>query len=432
MTKSKRKANLLFVLLMIATILFSFIACDDSDDDSSSSDSSDSSGSIIEVSTESQLAAALKKSGVTVQLLNDIELTEAVTVTGADVILDLDGKTITSTVSSSDTNAAITITGSLTITGDGTMGETTGSVCLLYAYASASSLTIESGTFINQYGDDTTRTFIASKGSLIIKGGTFTTDYGRCLLSTAYGSVVIGGGTFSSDNYYLLHSQYSSVSITGGTFSGGPVYLSGCSVSITGGTFDCDSSVSLKLIDCEGLETGSSVEISGVTVDGGTYGIYLNETTAVISDSKIVDTSYLVYAKDCSVTIESGTYKNGHIYFNGAGYYLTINGGYFKSSESSDLFKAMGSSSAKAHIKIYGGTFSGYLVGKDSLALVYAYLYIYGGTFYIDFVYDYLGYIYCRDYINIFGGTFSSDPSDLLSSLYTCTKSNYMYTVSKL
>ena len=226
------------VLLAMLLVLSVFTACDD-DDDSSSSDSSDS---IIEVSTVNGLATALKEDGATVRLSKDIKMTSRIAAPGADVTLDLNGHTLSSSVSSS---ASITVTGSLTITGNGTI-EKDSNYDSQMIYVNGGSLTIESGTLVDEFYDleevyysgtsyfkSLESMIYMSGGSITIKAGTFKA-YGKSLLQSSGGTVVIEGGRFYSKvaSYGAkLYLENSSVAITGGNSSLGyynKFYLSGC------------------------------------------------------------------------------------------------------------------------------------------------------------------------------------------------------------
>ena len=371
MTKSKRKANLLFVLLMIAIILFSFIACDDSDDDSSSSDSSDSSGSIIEVSTVNGLATALKEDGATVRLTKDIKLTSRIAAPGADVTLDLNGYTLSSSVS---TDNSITIRGSLTITGNGTIKKDSNyDSHMIYVYGG--SLTIESGTFVDEfidyellyfsassYNDNVESMIYMSDGSITIKAGTFKA-YGKCLLQSSGGTVVIEGGRFYSMNAGLASE----------------LYLENSSVAITGGNFKYGYLHYFTLSGCEGLDEGSAVEISGAYFQN----IYLIATDAIIYNSTISSATNV--SDGSSVTLESDSFVGVNC---SDGSHVTIKGG------TGATLSVSGTSSTTTAIEVYDGTFSGSLKTSGDNAS-----------------------------ITLYGGSYSANPADYLADGYTYIES---------
>lgn len=147
---------------------------------------------------------ALFATGGEATLAADLVIDEAVAVMpGKEVTLDLNGKTIKNTSSSS----AINVYGKLVINGEGT---------------------VDGGE-----GGDNNAVWSRPGGKLTINGGTYTVGAdangsGNSTIYTTGGDVVINGGTFSTaakyrDSYWTINKQNGStgkVEIYGGTFPG--------------------------------------------------------------------------------------------------------------------------------------------------------------------------------------------------------------------
>lgn len=154
---------------------------------------------IAYVSDAASLVKAAANGGY-VMLTQDIDVAQAVTVT-LDTVLDLNGKTLASSVSAVVAKNGAT----LTICGDGTVrGGTGGSYTAVTA--SGASVVIENGTF--SVGSDENN------------------EGNSCIYAANGGTVEINGGHFSTDAawhdfYYVLNCQNktgSDIDVTGGTF----------------------------------------------------------------------------------------------------------------------------------------------------------------------------------------------------------------------
>ncbi len=159
----------------------------------------------------SSLTEALNKAqnGETVTLIKDVTLIETANVPeGATVVLDLNGKTITSKNLNGDTMDAFTILADVTVTGNGTVNAENGYVFYVGdKNGTGGNLTIVNGTFIS--GDCTVAQ--ATTGNVTIKGGTFQAaeydgDYRYTLncfdenYKKGTASIEVKGGTFYKFN----------------------------------------------------------------------------------------------------------------------------------------------------------------------------------------------------------------------------------------
>ncbi|MBQ4565354.1 MAG: hypothetical protein IJA48_03300, partial [Oscillospiraceae bacterium] len=159
-------------------------------------------------------AIAVAEAGDTVSLLKDITLEERIILDAEDdIILDLNGKTLT-TCGTAD-NYDIVIKGDLTICDSSE--EQTGTLVVPGIYGigvsttEGSSLTIEGGNF-TQIGD---YYLIGSWGTVTISGGSFYAPY--CTVNAFSGTAYISGGSFRSDasDSILLAGD---VVLTGGSY----------------------------------------------------------------------------------------------------------------------------------------------------------------------------------------------------------------------
>lgn len=142
-----------------------------------------------EVGTAEALLEAVKTSG-TVTLTENIDLKTALRIeTGVNVILNLNGKTLSLPALN---NYAATVKGDLTITGNGTVNAT------------------------GEYG------IVAFGGNLTIKNGTFNGPEATYLIADYGGKIVIEDGTFNAKKYVvngLVEQTVNPVEIKNGTFN---------------------------------------------------------------------------------------------------------------------------------------------------------------------------------------------------------------------
>lgn len=162
-------------------------------------------------------AIAAAKDGETVTLLADVESVSVTTVVaGKDIVLDLNGKTLTSTA-----NNGITIeaTAKLTVKDSLTGGKVVATGKYSNAIENKGTLVIESGSFEAVYG-----AICALGGSTTtISGGTFASSTGRYGMyywanGTAL-SVTVNGGLFKNSVSTAMENGKVALSIKGGSFA---------------------------------------------------------------------------------------------------------------------------------------------------------------------------------------------------------------------
>ena len=162
-------------------------------------------------------AIAAAQAGETVTLLTDVESVSVTTVVaGKDIVLDLNGKTLTSTA-----NNGITIeaTAKLTVKDSLTGGKVVATGKYSNAIENKGTLVIESGSFEAVYG-----AIRALGGSTTtISGGTFASSTGRYGIyywanGTAL-SVTVNGGLFKNSVSTAMENGKVALSIKGGSFA---------------------------------------------------------------------------------------------------------------------------------------------------------------------------------------------------------------------
>ena len=192
--------------------------------------------------------------GQTITMLTDVELDEAVDI-NKSITLDLGGKTISISAAYPDLYAISVSSGTVTITGDGTI-DAGNEIALL---VSDGAVTIENGSF---------GTVGVDGGSLEITDGTFGA------LMTNGGTTTVNGGEFSE----TVQGYGGSLTINGGTFTAEDNVLQAMdgTITVTGGSFEVTQSTPDKnpivaVADQDGL-----IQISGGTFTGGPLAVTEN------------------------------------------------------------------------------------------------------------------------------------------------------------
>lgn len=249
----------------------------------------------VEVTNEAELKTAIATNAdmSVVVVKNDIVLSAPVEVTAKHIVLDLNGKTISTAFDNTDARAITVAEGAkLEIKGNGTLLNEAGIVAgLIKVYGE---VVIHNGTFtdygwnMESYKDNTqwsNGSMINVDGSLTIYNGTFNgkkhaeardgIQYGRYLIYTrAAGTTKIYDGTFNHEAHvekggYALASQ--------GTFFmyGGTVTSSRGALSAVGGTFDVRGGTFVSTAPAGASAyafyvAGEQSNVSGI-VSGGTF-----------------------------------------------------------------------------------------------------------------------------------------------------------------
>lgn len=260
--------------------------------------------------------------GGTVKLLDNITLTEGVTVAaGQTVILDLAGKTVSMEVDAASPSALITNNGTLTIKDSGKNGT------LSYATTTVST-GYSTSTIINN------GTLTVTSG--IIENTTSSTEKGAVYAIDSYGTLTVNGGTMTSTKIAIRQPVFNydnAVTINDGIISGGTAGLQvhvfnstvAITTKITGGSFSGTYAFYTYFYN---IVDGSNVDIdvTGGTFDGYVYLYNHNKG----SDKKPMD-----------VAITNGYFDGGvYVYtYDASGNTVgipAISGGYFTVAPADD------------------------------------------------------------------------------------------------
>lgn len=240
----------------------------------------------------------------------------------AELILDLNGKTLTNV--SGDT---ITNNGTLTITGDGTVDNVThGKAAIQNEPGGMVVLNGGAYTRSEENGNDDADSGGNSYYN-IVNHGTMEINDGVSVTQTGHFSSMIENGWYrGSEN---TGGQNSVLTINGGTFSGGLNTIKNDDygeLTINDGTFTS-------------MSQAAFLNWNIATVNGGTF-------NAESASSGVILNGYLDDSKD-----------QGE---------LTINGGTFNAGDSNTVITTMGGAKHSGDIEITGGTLSGSIVLTDS------------------------------------------------------------------
>ncbi len=276
-----------------------------------------------------------------ITLFADVTVDEAVTMTGGDVRLELNGHTLTVTATN-DTPFTL-IAGTFTIrdsstaqTGTiyhGVRGNEYRTVIALIDSATlvlesgtldfiavTAAISVEDGSIMQQRGGKITTPILLNNGRYELDGGTIETTYPYAFIVDSDGSawyyIEITGGTVSvndtSGSYGLLDFPQNGcipeiVSITGGTFqntSGKPfmirVYHSDAQVSITGGVFE-------QGLICTALYKADPISLSTGLASG--YAFYDADGNLVVLTEDQTEIAEYVTVGECTHIIDFNTGK---------------------------------------------------------------------------------------------------------------------------
>ena len=265
-------------------------------------------------------AVSAAKEGETVTLLADV--TEDITVAeGADLTLDLAGNTLTSVNSH-----AIANSGTLTVTGEGSVVAATQSKAAVY---NEGTFAAESGTFTRTA--DTGWYVIANRGAMTLEG------------------VVVETANDTNDSSLIVNQADTNASLTikSGTYTGGKLTLNtvkietGTSLTITGGTFT-------------NIDQHAVLNYGVAQISGGTF--TANAGSAVYTDNQGLGGDY------GKLTITGGTFTGKAAIEAARGAQAAISG----SETVVTGPTAVRSNGAASKIVITEGTFSGAIASKGS------------------------------------------------------------------
>ena len=278
---------------------------------------------VTTVSTAEELTNAVANGG-SIKLGADI--TASITVpAGKTVTLDLGGKTLTA----AKKWAAITNSGTLVVTGNGTVdGSNLGGTAALYN-APGATATLKGGTFtgskwyvIKNLGDMTIDGATINQkdaGSSAIDNGYYGNANNDCGLSYPSSGTVaslgislnIKSGTFTGGMNVVKNDDYSKLDISGGTFSNtnGPAVLNWSEAAISGGEFSVTDKASGVIANGS---YANEADKGHLTITGGTFTAPSNGSGAVLAkgnggkDGGTVMLNGGSYKGDFSVTASLG------------------------------------------------------------------------------------------------------------------------------
>ena len=262
--------------------------------------------------------------GETVTMLADVELTESLVIAaGKEVVLDLNGKTVSMADASGKGAYAIKNNGNLTIVDN--------------SDANTGKITFNSTTPDNSFGYATST--IGNGGSLTVESGTIE-------------NTTVGGASYAIDG--IWHTDEASLTINGGTIVANKIAVrqvpfsatANNVVTVNGGTLT-GATAGLQLFN-----TNNDAKLAEVNIHGGefngTYAFYTSFTSAAASE-------------DVTINIDGGEF-NGYLYlYNGKN----------------------GSDEYPMTVSVTGGTFNGgaYIYTMDANGDEVAIPSITGGTF---------------------------------------------------
>ena len=235
--------------------------------------------------TDLQTAINEAAAGETIQVLENVELTDTVTVAaGKTVTLDLNGKTISQTKECTASYEMIANNGSLTIKDSATGGKisftdtSAGDAAAkwgVYTIRNSGTLVVESGTIENlsaqnQAGQPFAHTTLAIfqySGSTTINGGVISTPNYRSVRLWS-GDLTINGGVLDGQVWVQCVNDTAKLTITGGEFSpnwndASSVFVNNsgkaAELNITGGSFATK------------IGADSPATLNGLKIAGGTF-----------------------------------------------------------------------------------------------------------------------------------------------------------------
>ncbi|WP_347129062.1 S-layer homology domain-containing protein [Neglectibacter timonensis] len=284
-------------------------------------------GTTIEVDgTSTTLASAVQSAsdGNTLQITAGITLTSGVTIDSKNLTLDLNGQTVTSTVTGTNTGA-ITLTGtaSLTVTDTSTGKngklEVTSTTGIAIRNESSGEVKVEGGTVTTSGGSSSYAICNSSTGTVNVTGGTVeaTGSGGRAIHNNGAGTITV------SDNAEVSATDSSGRAIHNN--SGGTITVSGnAAVSATGSSGYAIYNYSTGEVKVEGGEVSATTGNAICNEAGGTITVTGGKVKATGANSAIYNFS------TGSLNISGGTVEatasNGRAIYNNSTGKITVSG----------------------------------------------------------------------------------------------------------
>ena len=345
-------------------------------------------------------AAPADRTKTVVTLETDIEVSEPMNVvSGQNITIDLNGKKIT--VSDTFSGKLITNYGTLSITGNGSIGVSEDKTGFTGVVDNYGELIVENGTFTGNLSGNGALFYNRSGGTATFDGGYFS-GAGTAVTTFAGSNTTINGGTYVSPWYPAFENRGEAL-ITGGTFTN--TSCSSCDPYHWGYTIrngQNSDSAHLVIKPAEGSEVKVTGTQGGVTSVEGTMEIYGGSFTTVDCPKKHGQAFYALYVAGetgkTSATIYDGVFKSYNrtaVYVGNSGdggieeeAVVVIHGGTFSVTDTSDPTKYKGilyidnETDNCPVAEVYGGSFSDTLP-EDAIAPGYS-VSNEGGQFVVD------------------------------------------------
>ena len=253
-------------------------------------------------------AVAAANAGETVQMLQNVDLENTITVAaGKEVILDLNGKTVSYTTKEHKGEAMITNNGNLTITD--TSDEETGSLSYAYEGGADSSygfgnstienkgvLTINAGTVENTSAAMSHASYAINTGAgatLNVEGGNIINENGHAVRMVSFGTTL---NTVNIEGGYIEGTRALQVQLPGSASAAAPEM----ELNITGGELKSNDETYNLAIYVYVYSSGQSAEDLTIKIEGGTF----NGNVAIYEPSVTMEAN--------SVVVSGGTFNGAY------------------------------------------------------------------------------------------------------------------------
>lgn len=293
-------------------------------------------------------------------LESDVTIDEQITLEN-DLVLDLNGHTITSTFQEASKGNIVT-SHTLTIKdsqGNGKFDASGAQGYAFYAY-DGGTLILESGEIISKYapfsGNNTTGdmnfiinggTLTALEGAAIYMPGQVTLEINDGILNGGInirmGQVTINGGTIINNNpintdpiedYYDYSGNVwlsDAIAVLGGTYtSGNSEYGNSLNITINGGTFESEIGNALTIYALGKVEQDLNLTINGGTFNGKEISVAIETPeTLELNGTELEIAEYSKVNNDVKVVITDGSYSSNVESLVADGYKVVENNGLY-------------------------------------------------------------------------------------------------------
>lgn len=278
-------------------------------------------GTVTGVSTEAELRAALENANANVKLTANIEMAKRLVITNKDVVLDLNGHTLSG---GSNDYIILVSGGSLTIrdTSTATTGKIQPTLGEAIHISDNGTVTIESGKI---YSDTELPAIYCYQGTLIMNGGTIESKNVGIQMANSHllpsNILTITGGTITSQNGCAVQSgnnPNSTINISGGTFTGktGSAAIQLYSTDnafLSGGTFNGGIEFTIW--------STSNKTVEDFLADGKGYW----KGTAMLNPAYEAAQEYVTFVLNGDITIQNAcphTGNSSYAYYSGGQHFV--------------------------------------------------------------------------------------------------------------